>query len=148
MPSSAEVRTGTAQKMAGRGHTFVIQNKAISHHSALHSLCLISSRLILSHHSLYFNYRHTNADLCKVLLQVIEWEPTVLFMCPCMRLRWFTTTLWKCQGTVHATLAMHTGKVQSLHQAQGSTLWRGMFLFLVLTHELPPICQHVKYWNT
>lgn len=89
----------------------------------------VSSRLILSHHSLYFNYRHTNADLCKVLLQVIEWEPTVLFMCPCMRLRWFTTTLWKCQGTVHATLAMHTEKVQSLHQAQGSTLWRGMFLF-------------------
>lgn len=50
-------------------------------------------------------------------------------MCPRMRLRWFTTTLWKCQGTVHATLAMHTEKVQSLHQAQGSTLWRGMFLF-------------------
>jgi len=42
MPFSAEVRTGTTQKTAGRGHTFVIQNKAISHHSAVRSLHLIS----------------------------------------------------------------------------------------------------------
>lgn len=50
-------------------------------------------------------------------------------MCPRLRLRHFTTTLWKCLGILHATLAMNTGKDQSLHQAQGSTLRRAMFLF-------------------
>lgn len=58
-----------------------------------------------------------------------EWWPTVLLMCPFVRLRWFTTTLWKCLGILHATLAMHTGKDWSLQQAEGSTLWRAMFFF-------------------
>lgn len=37
-----------------------------------------------------------------------------------VRLRWYTITLWKCAGILHATLATHRGKDQSFQQAQAA----------------------------